>query len=230
MKKKSVILNVIIFTILIGTIYSQNDNSNVSSQITPRNQAKSETDKISVMETKLEVMNDYNNRILDNIYWALSAIATVIFIVLGLSIYNAKRNIDELKREIKISLHQELLSKLNETVSEEIQRIKSSELSDINKMKYDFAKMQVENWKSKKVSANVLTSSLKLLKIAQETGSKYDIIETLDYVKDAIKAGGLKNRNTIAYVDLLEALDKLDDKFPTETDAIRNLIKSQDAE
>ncbi|MBA2728726.1 MAG: hypothetical protein H0U49_11210 [Parachlamydiaceae bacterium] len=129
-------------------------------------------------------MNDYNSRILDNIYWAVGAITTVIFIVLGLGYYNNKRNMEELKQDIKISLRQEILSELSRTASEEIQKIKSNELSDIKQMKYNFVKMEVENWKAKGVYPNVLSTALDLLKIAQESESKYDILEQYLRQKD----------------------------------------------
>jgi len=120
-------------------------------------------------------MNDYNSRILDNIYWALGAVTTVIFIVLGLGYYNNKRNVEELKQELKTSLRREILSELSQSAREEIEKIKSNELKDLREMKYNFVKMEVENWKTKEVHPNVLSTSLNLLKIAQETDSKYDI-------------------------------------------------------
>jgi hypothetical protein len=189
---------------------------------------------MAVLETKLDAAEKYNDKILTTVYWSIGALATVILFVLGLNLFNIYRNTEGLKRELKTSLHKEVITEVSKSAKQEVEKIIASELSNINEMKsnltemkFNFQKMEVDKWKSDKVYQNVLSSSLDLLDTAKEMSSNYNILISLDYIKFAIthlNAVGDDGRRT-EYLKLLDRLNIMSEQFPIETEAIIKLVK-----
>jgi hypothetical protein len=217
--------------------YSQNNNTAITPTptVTP---VQTDNEQIAALKAQIEIMREYHERILDTVYWSLGALGGVIFIVLGLGFYNNKRNVDELKQDIKFSLHKELLAEINVSATEEIKKITTRELKNIaemqknfQKIKYDSLKRDVEDWKTRGVYPNVLSTSLDLIEIAISMDNEYKILECLEYIKQGVKLGivgedGYKG----TYLQLLETLDSIPDKFAVEVESIRNIIKTKRSE
>lgn len=226
----------VLFLILLNTTLTSAQNNNVAvtpvPTITP---VQSDNEQIAVLKAQVELMKEYHERILDTVYWSLGALGGVIFIVLGLGWYNNKRNVDGLKQDIKTSLHKELLTELRESAKVEIEKIKSNEFRNIEemklglqKMKFNLMELEVKQWKAKEVYSNQLSTALDLIKVAIEMKSEYNILRSLEYIKEAVKLGNVGDEgHRTEYIDLLETLDSLPEKFNIDVESIRNIIKAK---
>lgn len=98
-------------------------------------------EKISLLETKVEMMNQTNDKLIFIIWTIIAIVVTFLGVVTGLSIWSNykvnRRKVDNIKEELKTHLESDLFNKHREKSEADIKRLIESELSSLNKVDTD---------------------------------------------------------------------------------------------
>ena len=229
--KKYVLTSIAIaFFLLVfseNLLYAQNTNSENSPTHIDSSQSNADIQRITVLETRLNSAENYNGKILDTVYWSLGGLAGVILFVLGLNYFNNRNYVEGLKKDIKTSLQLEIRTLVDVTIESKLESKLNElkkELEQIHHIKYDLKKVAADKWLSEGVQGNVLSRSIEMLEMAKEMDYSLYISQSLEYIRKAIKNGGLLHYTTSTQI--LKLIDSLPSEYIAETEKIRELVKA----
>jgi len=231
--KRILVTIVILFT--SGLIFAHNNDSLTIQQL---------TEKIALLETKVEVLNDANNKFI-TISWAVMGIIAGLFaVVIGLNFWSSykinNQKIDNIKDELKAYLEIELFNKHKNKVEATIKSLISSELSflkqtdnitehKIREIHIQLLKKELEEYTGN-YGYNKIDKLINLLNLNIEVeiyhnllGNSVGVHDTLKLILDFVKT------NKIGVVDkkrLLENLAKLNEGYKYHSDEIEKNIQT----
>lgn len=190
-------------------------------------EAEKEAEKVAILQAQLELMRQYDQRLLETVYWSLGGMVTIVVLVAGFGWFANFRLYEHDKKALKQELTgfiKEERAKLHEELSSAARDAVRSELQDMKLMKYDLLKTEAEKWESKEVYANVLTTSLRMLEVALEIGWEHRIAGALEFTTKALKSGKKFDASTI--VNVTKAINQLSSDYTAEVENIRELLKA----
>lgn len=202
------------------------------------------TEKITLLENKVEVLNDTNNKFI-TISWAVIGIIAGLFaVVIGLNFWSSykinSQKIDNIKDELKSYLETELFTKYKDKSEASIKSLISNELSSlkhtdkltehkIREIHIQLLKKELEEYTGE-YGYYKIDKLISLLKLSIEVEIYHDLLgnsvgvhDTLKLILDFVKT------NKIEIDDkkrLLENLSKLNEKYKYHVDEIEKNIQT----
>ena len=202
------------------------------------------TEKITLLENKVDVLNDANNKFI-TISWAVIGIIAGLFaVVIGLNFWSSfkinSQKIEAIKDELKSYLETELFTKHKEKIDAAIKSLISSELSSlkhkdkviehsIRKIHIQLLKKELEEYTSEygyyKIDKliTLLNLSLEVEIYHNLLGNSVGVHDTLKLILDFVKT------NKIEIDDkkhLLENLAKLNERYKHHINEIEKSIQT----
>lgn len=181
-------------------------------------------EEVAALKAQLDVMKDYNGKILNNVYFALGGAACVVLIVLGLSWYTNSRvynrDIDLLKKDI-ISL---LVARTTIEVNEAVDVKMKSALYELNTIRFNLLRNEYQEVEKIPVPSNMLNYSVDMLELALEMENEYRINESFNLIKKSITPKVL-TYNSSKYVTLLRMSEKIPKEFNSDFEDVKALFK-----
>lgn len=241
-----IILVVSIF--LFGFLSIESSPGQVSSPTPPPNLSQDSYNsdilknaEISILQAQLEVMRQYDQRLLNTVFWSLGTVGAIILGLTALNWYNNNRlyekDKDAIRRELELNIKEEIIkikdsfqneikeqfNSLNEatqkSVLKSIQGLES-DLSDfdnkVNDLNLKIKLMEALKWEEKGVYRNVFTNSIEIIEEANSMNiDSYPVEKALDLLQNSIRMKRIKGDTLGAYdlANLKKALDKLPDEY-----------------
>ena len=202
------------------------------------------TEKITLLENKVEVLNDANNKFI-TISWAVIGIISGLFaVVIGLNFWSSykinSQKIDNIKDELKSYLEIELFNKHKDKIEETIKSLINTELSFLKQ------KDKVTEHKIREIHIQLLKKELEeytdeygyykidklitLINLSVEVeiyhnllGNSVGVLDTLKLILDFVKSTTIEIDNK---KNLLETLSKLNDRYKHHIDEIVKNIQT----
>ena len=134
-----------------------------------------------------------------------------------------RRDVEDIKNDVE-GMKRAALSSLRSEIAAMVQEATKKEFREIRKMRFDLLATEAERWKEKGVHANVVTVAIDMIKVAQELDNEYLIADSLEFLKDAVKSGGLKYASTT--LEVTKITDALPNQFSAEVETIRELVRA----
>jgi len=104
-------------------------------------QAQSRT-QVEVLEAQLETMRQYDQRLLETVYWALGVVATISLAIVALNFFNYRHDKNALSKDLeetRKNLHQEVQTEIaalaqrqQSLLQEQLEEIRQALLSDLD--------------------------------------------------------------------------------------------------
>lgn len=200
----------------------------------PQNQTESE--KIAVLQAQLDLMRQYDQRLLNTVYWSLGSIGGIVLLVVGLGWYTNfriyRRDVEDIKRDVKndfenslnsirTSLRSDMLSESRNAVELAVK----SALRDIREVQYQILKLEAERWERANIFGNTLLTYSEMIKLANETIVGIHMPELLDSMLRLLKTKEVI-LNAGATAAITKALVAVPTEYSADVDAINQLIRS----
>jgi len=204
-------------------------------------------DRIDMLESKVDVLESLNNKILNTIYWTLGILSSIFVGIVAFNIFQNysinKKKIDAIQENLdnkfksnlekfKTDLQKELDQKtenIDLIVQKKVEKTFSILQKDIGQLKEDYTElkrnnleMEAEYWKNKKVPANYIDRLIDILKMDIEKSWDFRIHDSLEKIHEHVKAYKLAS-DTLA--DLQETLDKLPIRYEKIKKEIGNKMR-----
>lgn len=200
----------------------------------PQNQT--EPEKIAVLQAQLDLMRQYDQRLLNTVYWSLGSIGGIVLLVVGLGWYTNfriyRRDVEDIKRDvkndfenslnsIKTSLRSEMLNESRNAVESSVK----SAFRDIRGVQYQIMKLEAERWENTGVHANAVFTYSEMIQLANETYADMYVPEILEQMLRLLKTKEvlLTSRATAS---ITKALVAVPTEYSADVDAINQLIRS----
>lgn len=198
--------------------------------------------ELVALRGQVELIREYNERILNTVYWALGGMLTVLTLIVGFGWYanfrSYKRDVEELQshfkrefEEIKKSyksdidtLKQTAMPELRKEISSLIDSKMHSLNHQLNELKYGLLEAQLADYVTKGVHANALTVSLNMIDVALQIGYDWKISLSINHLAKAIKAGGMKYSGDARTI--INVVNALPADYKEEAELIRQLVRA----
>ncbi|HEU4594887.1 MAG TPA: hypothetical protein VFS10_06935 [Pyrinomonadaceae bacterium] len=178
-------------------------------------------DEVIALRAQLETMRQYDQRLLETVYWALSATGGIVLLIIGLGWYTNfrlyKRDVVDLKREIQSSLRNEMVA--------EARRAADSAMSDFKRIQYQTLKLEAERWERKGIEGNALYTYARMIEVAQASHPDIFIPEILDEMLRLLKGGKVLLHSNAA-AEITAALETVPKRFSADVEAITQHIRT----
>jgi hypothetical protein len=238
----------LLFMVTEVTLNAQPSNSQATPTPTlQRNDEAMNKEEVIALRAQLETMRQYDQRLLETVYWSLGGMFTVVIVIVGVGWYTNFR----LYERDKSALRQDLLLSIKDDTRKEIEsaaRQAHKELreaidpastksnSDLHRLsrevkgiKYDLYELETSQQEINRVYNNVLRSYIKMIEVAQAMGQDYFISRTLGDVVRVLKI--LANEEVTPLdggvaKDVTKMLDSLCSEFSVDVDTVRQLLRA----
>lgn len=184
--------------------------------------ANADSEKIAVLRAQLELMRQYDQRLLATVYWSLGALAAVVVLVIGLGWYtNFRVYRGELDTKVTEAVHS-IEGKLRSEAQRSVENAVSKALRDIRKIQLDMLLRKAKEWEEEGVYGNALAEYAEMIGFGPELPA-YRMGQTLDAVLRIMKREKTElDAHDAAVIN--ENLDLVPAHFRADVDAIRALI------
>lgn len=145
--------------------FSQINNSNTQTQ------GQSDTEKSAILQSQIELMRQYEDRILQTVYWSLGGMITVVVLIAGFGWFANFRLYEHDKKVLRQELLQLLtheMEKIHKELDDTARRAVSREVMEFKTMKYDMLRAKAQKYKDEGVFPNVILIALEMLKVARD--------------------------------------------------------------
>jgi len=206
---------------------------------------------VVALRAQLEVMREFDQKILTTVYWSLGGLVLVTGLLLGFGWFANFRVYERDKiamtRDVEATLRESFLereAKHQEAVRGELEAAKRSltqmatkaaesavttvrnQLSvvrvDVLSLQYEANSAEATRWIEQKVHDNAIISHFRMLEIAVQTENPYNISESLDAIRADIKRGA--KLSSVMKAMHLPILEKLPANLRTTAESIRAAI------
>lgn len=223
---------------LVLNIYAQTLQKNSS--------VKSDSTNIA-LNAQIDVMREYNNKLLNTVYWALGTLVTVFTLLIGFGwfanfrVYERDKktmkdefgvlmqielkNIEQalMKRENK---HTESLENLVKKHANEAVQSLRDEINtytiNIQELEYQMLEFRAEKWDEQKVLRNSIRTYLEMTELSIKMKRDFFISRALDNVTRILKSGVEMDSDLVK--DVHELLNKLPSQFDITAKNIRDIL------
>lgn len=224
------ICNVVLLLILSNLLHAQTPSPTVTP--TPVSQIQADAEKVAVLQGQLELMRQYDQRLLSTVYWSLGGLGGVVLLVVGLGWYTNfriyKRDVEDIKRDIKNELESTAVSfkrEMMDAAKNAGDAAVRSALRDVKELQYQMLKVDAERWENSGIHANALYACARRLPLAKDLLTDIYIPQTLEEMLRILKTKEvILNAHVTAEIN--KSLDIIPKEFSTDADAIRQMIRS----
>ena len=228
-----VAVSLFLIVVLGAPMYAQTPSPTFTPIIVNLPQSQTEPEKLAVLQAQLNLMREYDQRLLNTVYWSLGGMGGVILLVIGLGWYTNFRLYtreldtlrDSLKREIQATLRAEMSDAAEKAGRDAVREIESTVRTlgrDMKFMKYDLLKTEAERWKVGGYTANAIMSYAEMAEVALEAKFEIYVSEALDNLRktfrevESIPSGHAKR--------VTEIINRLPPEYIADVEAIRKLL------
>lgn len=217
--------------------------------------AQAEQTEVAVLRAQLEVMRQFDQRLVATVYWALGVTFTVVVLLVGFGWFANfrfyERDKHSLREELSADLKQQIADFRQETnrrLDSDLSRLQK-ELSDrpeeaiatlrketretlkgirreLMQHTYLLFKYEAKFWENEGVHINALRKQPEMMRIAISIDSDVLVSETLDNIHRLIKKGASARLHPTDISELTELIDKLPPKFTVGAEAVRGLLRA----
>ncbi|MFV5384155.1 hypothetical protein [Acinetobacter junii] len=221
----------IIFTLLIlfsATAYgAEVDNALLQKNLEAANL------QIEVLKAQVEVMKSYQDKFLSTVYWSLGTVGAFVVFFAGFNWFTNTKNQekesqllkDNITKEIEASkqilindidnkksiILNDVQKQVEENFNSKLTAIRNS-LIDISKEvkshEYSLLKIEYEEWMTKKVYANAVTTALELIAASQKIGYEYFIEESVEKLIFVLEKGVEEKKKSTIDVGIMNNISK----------------------
>jgi hypothetical protein len=215
------------------------------------NQSELDTEVIA-LRAQLEVMRQYDERLLETVYWALGTAVALILFAAGAGWYANFRSYQRDKESLKRELHLDLQSSARETseslhsqANQRIGKIEQSALQTVENatgklraqieelgreiayLTYQSLQKDAERWRDQNIRSNELRSYMQMLPMARRLGVGYEwaISDTLQKLQEVLKAGAQPDAEEVR--EITNLIDSLPGEYTIEVQRLRELLLSR---
>lgn len=172
-------------------------------------------------------MREYDQKLLQTVYWALNAVGGLVLIVVGLGWYTNfrlyKRDVIELKREVVNAVKADMVKAAHEAARDAADKA----LRDIRKIQYAQLEQEAEKWEQQGVDANAILTYIRMIDIAKSWMPEFQVPEILDNILRLLKKEDAQNSvKSLVSTEVTKALSSLPAEYASDVDAINNLLRS----
>lgn len=212
--------------ICFANAYSQTPSPAAAPAPSSQPSVQPDAEKIEVLKAQLELMRQYDQRLLDTVYYTLGALGAAVFLIITLGWYTNfrlyKRDTDAMKQEIAASLASEARQVAEKAVSQVF--------GEVEQIKYQLLEREAKEWLGRGVYENVLAVQVKMVGASQRLG--YDwrtsraLGEMIDVLKSIIHEPKQARLDDDTVMEISKMLDTLPAGFSTDVGIIRDLVRS----
>jgi hypothetical protein len=178
------------------------------------------SDEVIILRAQLETMRQYDQRLLETVYWSLASIGAIVLLIVGLGWYTNfrlyKREISDIKRDVQIALRADMVAAARDAAN--------SALSDFKKMQYQLLKIEAEKHEKDGYKGNAIFTYARMIEVAQSYAPELYVPEILDEMLRLLKTEGVRFHAGIAS-EILKAMEGLPKQYSADRDAILQLVK-----
>jgi hypothetical protein len=215
------------------SVHSQTPSPTITPNVVNQSTAQTDAEKIAVLQAQLNLMREYDQRLLNTVYWSLGSLGAVILLIIGLGWYTNfrlyNRELDALKNslktEIQSSLRAEMTTAAEEAGKNAVHQIEISFKSlkrEMKFMKYDLLKTEAQQWESGGYIANAIISYVEMAEVALEAEFEVYVTSALDALKKAFKAADSIPSGHAKKVT--ELINRLPPEYGADAETIRKLL------
>ncbi len=209
-------------------IYAQTPSPTATPTPTPtiHSQTQSDGEKIAILQAQLELMRQYDQRLLNTVYYTLAALGTVVFLIVTLGWYT---NFRLYKRDNE-ALKQEVISSLAAEARQAAEKVAAQMFNDLNDIKFELLKLEANQWEAEGVYGNVLGRHVEMAEVSSERGYDWRISRALGEMMRVLKI--IVNNEKHSTLDgdtaikITRMLDGLSAEHSADVDIIRQLVRS----
>jgi len=212
--------------------------------------------EVTALRAQLQVMRDYDQRLLATVYWSLGGILTLAGLLVGLGWYANfrvyERDRASLAREVRTEAQSELLrirerldresaeeyarlagelrrvsQNAAQSVREEVMKTIDGFRKDLRRLEYLHLQAEGETWRSRDVQVNALRSYIPMLELALSLNNQYWIADCLDHIHTALGDLLAGNGGPRPDAELIRRISEVLGKVPIEFDVSVSAIKSR---
>lgn len=256
MRKLFLILVILTSTILSLSLSSissetQNNGAASTSNLNPSSAivVESDTEKM-LLKQEVELLKNYNQQLLNTIYWSIGAVFTLALFVVGAGWYVNFRLYEKDKNEIQRSLNESLgrrFAQETEALKEQFQQ-EASSIKDIAKktgektasvlqkqfsnmqqemlhMQYKMLEQEAKSWRDKKVFSNEFYTYSQMLAIAKQLyqpGWEWLLSATIEGMQKSLKSGAEPDVEEVRKTT--KVMDSLDKSYLIEVSKLKELL------
>lgn len=201
--------------------------------------------EVAVLRAQLELMREYDQRLLSTVYWSLGGLVTIATILIGFGwfanfrVYERDRNV--LAQELR-SMIQNELREMSQRVERDIEnRFKASEERtkervasatealeskvdgefrnlnhEILNSQYELKHLEADKWMAKAVYSNALRAYCGMMQLSLRIGYQWRVAKTLDYIHDVLMSMRDQGKGRSLDADDIRAVTTLLDSIPKE--------------
>jgi hypothetical protein len=199
---------------------------------TPTSQVESQqSPEVIALRAQLDLMRQFDDRLLSTVYWSLGGMITIVVLIAGFSWFANNRLHEKdkaiLRQELE-SIIREEMSKARAELAKAAREAAKSELNtlseDIKFIKFELLETEANQWESKGVYANVLTTSRQMLDAIKDIGwPTFRVAKALEVMRTALKAGAKPSAREASEITVI--LDQLPTEYSVDVENLRSLIK-----
>lgn len=206
-----------------------------SPSVTPTIQNQTQPDtEVAVLRAQLETMRQYDQRLLETVYWSLGGAGAIVLLVVGLGWYTNFR----LHERDRAALKKELLASLSEeartTAKEAVDRMQV----DVKIIQMDLLELEATSWEAKGVYENALKNHVRMIETTRSIGYDRAVARTLEKMQRVLKARVKQFTDLPSEIpkpefsaqlslEITEMLENLPKGYSVIADNIRQLLRSQ---
>jgi hypothetical protein len=230
MTKLSKILTTVTFLILLSAIYitAQNDSSALP------NPTPSESEQIAVLKEQVKIMREYNQSILDTIYYALGGLVTTIAIVIGLGWYTNfriyKNDLSNIRNELKTdfdSFKPSLREEMIEAAKKAGEAAVESSLRAIKSLQYEMLLLEAKSWEEKESFVNAIMTYTDALPLAIEIHSELYVPKLIDRILQILRSDKKLFFTAATLRAITKNLELIPQEYETDVAVIKKIIVSK---
>jgi hypothetical protein len=206
------------------SLYAQSPAPSVTPTPTPivaENNQPKPSDEVIVLRAQLETMRQYDQRLLETVYWSLASLGAVVLLIVGLGWYTNfrlyKREVNDIKREIQNALRVEMVAAARDAAN--------SALRDFKKMQYQLLKIEAEKFERDGYKGSAVFTYARMIEVAQSFHPELYIPEILDEMLRILKDEETNFHSGIAS-EISKAVDGLPKEYGADKDAILQLVRA----
>lgn len=182
-------------------------------------------DEVIALRAQIEIMRQYDQKLLDTVYWALGVLVGITLLVVGLGWYTNfkvyKRDVEDLKRDFK----NELLPELTKVARQAGESAVKSALESFREVQYKQLKLEADKWEKEGVYANALRTYSEMIELANAILAGFYVPGVLDEMLRLLREKDVRLRaSTIA--DVNKELDKVPSKYSATVEAIKEIMRT----
>ena len=192
-------------------------------------QVQNEAEKVVILQAQLELMRQYDQRLLDTVYWSLTTTGGIVLLVVGLGWYTNfrfyKRDLEDIRRDIHASLRQEISEIARETALSIARQTTDSAMRDFEEMQYQLLKLEADRYEKDDSISNAVYAYTRMLPLAQ---SVHQDLYAPEVLEETIRL--LKKEKVLMHSVLIpkihKALEYLPKEYSADVDTINQLIRT----